>query len=416
MSKNILNIHVAYTFAGANPNRDDVGAPKTLSYGGVERSRMSSQAMSRAKRVAYELGTHGDLAYRSNNHPVYIARKVIETIQNDPSVTVTDEMRAFALGKAVYLIESLTSNNAESKAFTAAKAAYANLSGIEKTVNPAEEPDQDAESKDSVSLLSKDEFAKVVQIVVEATLETAGTVTSSTFSDKKATIFKGHTTADFVDSKENQSLSIAAYGRMFAAKPELQCEAAVQRSHAFTTHESTIELDPFAVFDDLKGADDLADKGAAHLGTKQLTGGVYYWQATIDRNQLLSNFTKGFYPSNDRLRSFFNTLIDELPKGMSSTTATGQLAPFVLLVEADQGVSLASAFENPITDELGEGYLKPSIEALIEGHNRNESFRPSAFGGTLCGGVYADYADESVEKVDGDGLADYFIEWLKNDA
>ncbi|MFZ4748728.1 MAG: type I-E CRISPR-associated protein Cas7/Cse4/CasC, partial [Sphingomonas sp.] len=54
MSRKFLNIHVLIAISGANPNRDDTGTPKSLRYGGVERSRMSSQALTRAKRLGYE--------------------------------------------------------------------------------------------------------------------------------------------------------------------------------------------------------------------------------------------------------------------------------------------------------------------------------------------------------------------------
>jgi CRISPR system Cascade subunit CasC len=45
-----LNLHILFTLAAANPNRDDAGSPKTIVYGGTTRSRISSQAMTRPKR------------------------------------------------------------------------------------------------------------------------------------------------------------------------------------------------------------------------------------------------------------------------------------------------------------------------------------------------------------------------------
>ena len=39
-----LDIHAIQTLPPSNMNRDDTGSPKTAQYGGVKRSRVSSQA------------------------------------------------------------------------------------------------------------------------------------------------------------------------------------------------------------------------------------------------------------------------------------------------------------------------------------------------------------------------------------
>ena len=38
-----VDIHVLQTLPPSNPNRDDTGAPKTATFGGVQRMRISSQ-------------------------------------------------------------------------------------------------------------------------------------------------------------------------------------------------------------------------------------------------------------------------------------------------------------------------------------------------------------------------------------
>ena len=49
-----VDIHVLQTLPPSNPNRDDTGAPKSASYGGVRRMRISSQAVKRATRKDFE--------------------------------------------------------------------------------------------------------------------------------------------------------------------------------------------------------------------------------------------------------------------------------------------------------------------------------------------------------------------------
>ena len=61
-----LDIHVLHTVAYSNMNRDDLGSPKTVQYGGVTRTRVSSQSWKRAVRLdlagqlADALGLTGD--------------------------------------------------------------------------------------------------------------------------------------------------------------------------------------------------------------------------------------------------------------------------------------------------------------------------------------------------------------------
>ena len=45
-----IDIHVIQSVPPSNLNRDDTGSPKTATYGGVRRARVSSQAWKRAAR------------------------------------------------------------------------------------------------------------------------------------------------------------------------------------------------------------------------------------------------------------------------------------------------------------------------------------------------------------------------------
>ena len=55
MSNLYLDINVLQSVPSSNINRDDTGAPKTAIYGGVTRSRVSSQSWKRAVRTALML-------------------------------------------------------------------------------------------------------------------------------------------------------------------------------------------------------------------------------------------------------------------------------------------------------------------------------------------------------------------------
>ena len=55
-----IDVHIIQTVPPSNINRDDTGSPKSAVYGGVRRSRVSSQAWKRATRA--EFSSHLDTA------------------------------------------------------------------------------------------------------------------------------------------------------------------------------------------------------------------------------------------------------------------------------------------------------------------------------------------------------------------
>lgn len=54
MSNLYVDVNVIQTVPSSNLNRDDTGAPKSCIYGGVNRSRVSSQAWKRAVRLDFK--------------------------------------------------------------------------------------------------------------------------------------------------------------------------------------------------------------------------------------------------------------------------------------------------------------------------------------------------------------------------
>ncbi len=50
-----IQLHLLTAYAPANLNRDESGRPKTAFMGGVERLRVSSQSLKRARRVSETL-------------------------------------------------------------------------------------------------------------------------------------------------------------------------------------------------------------------------------------------------------------------------------------------------------------------------------------------------------------------------
>jgi CRISPR system Cascade subunit CasC len=169
----------------------------------------------------------------------------------------------------------------------------------------------------------------------------------------------------FDDLVQTTALAVAAFGRMFAAKPELQMEAALAVAHAITTHSTATEIDYFTAVDD-----DPTEKqgaGAGFLGLKMLTSGVFYSYMVMDRPQLRRNWLHiDSSDAPDRLSSLWRNLLCSTPTGMNAKAPIASLPALVVAVESTQPGSLASAFERPVVDQNGSGWLEPSIDTLAK--------------------------------------------------
>ena len=65
--KRFNQIHLLTSYPPSNPNRDDLGRPKTARMGGVDRLRISSQSLKRAWRTSevFKDALHGHIGTRT---------------------------------------------------------------------------------------------------------------------------------------------------------------------------------------------------------------------------------------------------------------------------------------------------------------------------------------------------------------
>ena len=362
-----INIHVLYTLAAANPNRDASGSPKSVQYGGVTRSRLSSQAMTRAKRVAFETRTPGERTTRSKKNPAQVVA-LVKHLAAEDGVVLTDEQIDHLTEEATLLVRGLTHNMKGGS-----KPSKKSAAGAGEDVD---------DSKDTLVWLDEREMLPMAEKLY-ATVTGAGEDVSSL------------DVADFVKPHRTGSLSIAAFGRMFANRQDLQNEAAIQRSHAITTHEAHTDVDFFTAVDDVvertmkSGSPEQVagmSHGSGHLDVAQMTGGVFYWSANIDVEQLLSVWR---LPTNatETLAALIEALLLEIPSGKQNTMATHDLPPFVLVTAGSRPVSLQGAFETPVMAQGTTGFLQPSIDRLLVEHERVVAVMPSAVKGAKTSGT-----------------------------
>lgn len=363
---NFLTIHSLTALPWHNLNRDDRGLPKQVREGGKTRGRLSSQSLKRAIRVSYELesAAMGSGSFRSRDLDEEVVRRatVIAQTRNLPF----DEKAA--LKSAAKVVRSLTANAAEAK---------------------VGEEEKDA-SSDTITWLSGEELDALATVIAEG---------------------GGAVLAKDVITSRTGSLAIAAFGRMFAAQPALQTEAAIAVGPATTTHPITIEVDYFTT------VDDLGDGGAGHLGQAFYTSGVYYRSVTIDKKQLKRSWTGWDSPdATARLNLLVRSLVTALPTGKDNSSAPNTKP--ALIIAEQQAHRTAYDFQEPVRAAADGGYLETSITRLIEQAAAARAFDTAEFGDTFLSGtsiVAGDPIPIPFKNTAGDltVLVDGIVNWLQ---
>lgn len=333
-----LNVHILHVLPFSNPNRDDTGSPKTLVFGGEVRGRMSSQSQKRAARHHFEGLSPADKTSRSKYAGEHLADKVT-TILEANGVRLDDAQHTKMVADIKKELGKLT-GSAE-------------------------------DAKDTL-----------VWIAEEETNTLAGTLASKHAATQDVTLEKADIDGALTDSTD--SLTIAAFGRMFANRPDLQIEAATQVAHAMTTHGQQVDLDYFTAADDLQASFDTPDEdgktkgsGAGHLDLNEFHSGVFYRYFNVNRADLVANWTPMrdgdmSQATADRVRQFLEAMIRQLPTGRDATAAHQNAPATVLVTFSDHGDTYASAFETPVQAGTDGGHLPVSADTLAAFHQKME--------------------------------------------
>lgn len=312
MSKNLfLDIHVLQTVPPSNINRDDTGSPKTAQYGGVTRTRVSSQSWKKAMRDYFlKNGDAENVGIRSKNIPEYVAKEIRKI---DNSISEEDSIKM-----ACSILETggikLSDNKMKALFFLGQKQAE-NL------------------AKKSIGG-SKDK--KEIQMILN----------------------------------QCPAIDIALFGRMVADDPTLNEDASCQVAHAISTHAVQTEFDFFTAVDDLTPED---NAGAGMLGTVEFNSATLYRYANVAIHEFNRQLDGRKEEVINSLKLFIKAFVESMPTGKVNTFAN-QTVPQVLMINlrTDRPVSLVSAFENPVRNK--EGYVKESAKYLFEEMHKVEKF------------------------------------------
>jgi len=313
-----LDMHILQTLPFSNVNRDDLGSPKTVAFGGSTRTRVSSQAWKRPTRLAVEARI-GERALRTRRLPLQVAKALAD--RGWPK-----DLAELAGAQVIRSTESKLDLEKED-ALNTASLLFLPDSAAQKLADIAEEHREKLEKALGTKAAAKPLLPK----------------------DAVHEVMK------------SRNGSIALFGRMLAEIPGAGVDGAVQVAHAFTTHTTSVQADFFTAVDDV---DQWAtDAGSAHMNTGEYSSGVFYRYATLDLRDLAENVSDPAM-AKELAEAFATAFIQSLPSAKKNSTAPHSIPDLVhIAVRSDRPVSLAAAFENPVKAGRA-GWSEPSRAAL----------------------------------------------------
>ncbi|QRP46031.1 type I-E CRISPR-associated protein Cas7/Cse4/CasC [Amycolatopsis sp. FDAARGOS 1241] len=337
MNRTVIDIHVLQTVPPSNINRDDTGSPKTATYGGVRRARVSSQAWKRATRVAFrDTLDKSELGVRTKRVVELLATEIAARapeLAEQAGTLATETFRAVGID-----VKPPKKNGTDKTAV--AEAGY-------------------------LVFLSK----RQIENLAGAAIQAAG-------SSDVAKALKIAKVKDLADREH--SVDVALFGRMVADQADINVDAAAQVAHALSVHAVETEFDYFTAVDDLNTEE---ETGAGMIGTIEFNSSTLYRYATVDANRLADNL--GDVAATRRaVEAFVEAFVRSMPAGKQTTFAHRTLPEAVIVQVRDrQPINLVGGFENPVRELQRGGRIKAASETLRdEAHEieNNYAERPVA--------------------------------------
>ena len=357
----LIELHLLQSFPVSNLNRDDIGQPKTVRFGGYPRGRISSQCLKKAARgLLPAYGLHeSELGWRtkrlagaaadllaSRGHPAQDAAEIAEMGLESLGFAFKNGLTQYLLyiGKpaADILVGYCDREWNTLAAAVAAKKRAAERNKRKKA--EADEPD-DGESEAPAQRASRQRPAKVKP--------------DGAAAKEAERIFDATRVAD-----------IALFGRMIADNTDFNITGACQVAHAISTHSVATEFDYYTALDDLKPT---AEPGADMLGTIDFNAACYYRYANLDLGQLAENLPGDPDLVSRAAQAWLHAFIRAVPGAKQNSMAAPTVPETLLGVVRTAGSwSLANAFLQPVADV--PDIMATSAEKLVRHFGQIRSF------------------------------------------
>jgi CRISPR system Cascade subunit CasC len=319
----LLELHILQSFPVSCLNRDDMNSPKTATFGGVQRARVSSQCWKRAIRETAATNS----PYFKGNRTRLIIEPLRDALQKTHGFSEAD-----AKSKAIEISEAL--------------ATY----------------DKENEKKNGTLKV------KTIFFTSPAEIKALAAAYAETKDVKKA--IKSLKPEHLKDAAD-----VAIFGRMVAADHSLTLEGAAMFSHALSTHKADNEIDFFTAVDDLNPAD---DSGSGHMGTTEFNAATYYRYAAVNLSMLADKDHLDAMTAEERkevIAAFIGATLTAVPQARHNSMNAGVRPAYVLgtIKEKGQPIQLINAFEKPVRSGKEGSILENSIAQLKKVHDESKA-------------------------------------------
>jgi len=349
----LIELHILQSFPVSCLNRDEVGVPKTATFGGVTRARISSQCLKRAIRLYAQTleKDRGDKLFAGTR-----TRKAVDDLRDrltkpldDWKVHPLSDQKADEIARNV--CHSLLSDKKQPKEKQSGKGKK------EMQTNPSVSAEDTAGKTSTLLYFSPGE----INLMAKAILE------KPEAPDPKAIAVKALKDPKAVRARD--LADIAIFGRMVANAHDLTMEGAGLFNHALTTHEAKQEVDFWTAVDDNK--DPGEDAGAANMNVAEFTSGVFYRYAALNLDLL-------FDPNNGNLRQLTDVVLRQrllstfvqatllaIPSARDNSHNSHTDVGYALGIYRTTGqpLQLVNAFEAPVPPY--KGLLAPSVRRML---------------------------------------------------
>lgn len=375
--KNFVNFHVLISHSPSCLNRDDMNMQKVATFGGVNRVRISSQSLKRAMRKSdYYCAQFGAPSIRTRELELLIPQFTEKLGSEFPADLIARTMELFVRASEESKSEGSEDQEenaagTEKKKLAVAPWSLEEIRHLCRLVQTVELTEDEIRKTKEKAAKQKGKGKETEQALLEEAL---------TEKRKKAIQAGSKQTLEAMSS----ALDIALSGRMATSGLMTSIDGALAVAHVLTTHAvAPQDVDWFTAVDDL--VVDSGEVGAGHLDTQQFSAGVFYRYASLNLKQLQVNLgliadMKSAETVESRRRALeiarhvCHLLSTVVPTAKQQAFAAHNLADFVLVSFSDLPISLINAFEKPIQQARGGGYLEPSIETLADYWARLQAF------------------------------------------
>jgi len=353
---NLIELHILQSFPVTCLNRDDVGSPKSATFGGVQRARVSSQSQKRATRLLFNEAHYGNQFHTERTK---LAHEGLVRILIEGGLS-----KASAEPLALEVLSRLVDKAGAAKA-KADKNGRMNMPAL-VWLSPA----QIQAAADAV--IANKELIEETSAANVGTDKAAKKTAEKALKDALKPVTKAIHDAGISDAAD-----IAMFGRMVAADASLNVEGAAMFSHALSTHSNSNEIDFYSAVDDVKnqrgeaGDEASEDAGAGMIGTLEFNSATYYRYVAINLDLLFDAKHLGPIVEQEKrkalLTDFIKAVLLAVP-GARRNSMNGATLPIeVLGIRKDKGqpLQLINAFEKPVPSGKG-GYAERSAKEMAE--------------------------------------------------